>query len=132
VKEVVVDLRVGERFVVLVALDEDLDVREEEVGAAVVGMQVRVDDMRDIAEPEPEPDLGEARFEQICGGQDRKNDFGGVFSPGRAVVATLLSKEVFHSVTGGNKKAAFAATSYCQKSPLTDSNRRPPPYHGTS
>ena len=28
------------------------------------------------------------------------------------------------------KKPLFAAASFFKKSPLTDSNRRPPPYHG--
>src|SRR5436189_5915421 len=30
------------------------------------------------------------------------------------------------------KEQPFAASSWFQVSPLTDSNRRPPPYHGTS
>src|SRR5439155_14932177 len=80
VEEVVVDLGVGERLVVLIALDEDVGVREEEVGAAVVGMEVRVHDVSDV--PECESDLGEARFKQICGRQNRQNDVGGVFAPG--------------------------------------------------
>jgi hypothetical protein len=32
--------------------------------------------------------------------------------------------------TTATKKQPFAAASFFRKSPLTDSNRRPPPYHG--
>jgi hypothetical protein len=41
----------------------------------------------------------------------------------------LLHEEVLYSVRFGNKQVLFAADSSATKSPLTDSNRRPPPYH---
>jgi hypothetical protein len=82
---------VGERLVVLIALDEDVGVREEEVGAAVVGMEVRVHDMGDVAECQS--DLGEARFEQISGRRNRQNDVGGVFARGVVGVVDVRGVE---------------------------------------
>src|SRR4051794_27968826 len=48
----------------------------------------------------------------------------------RADGTALLCKEVLYSVRSGNKKAAICSDFVFLKSPLTDSNRRPPPYHG--
>ena len=44
--------------------------------------------------------------------------------------ASLLHREVFVGVVFDNKNRPFAGSLSFQKSPLTDSNRRPPPYHG--
>jgi hypothetical protein len=49
--------------------------------------------------------------------------------PCRTTIDPLLHEEVLYSVSCGNKKPLFAAASSSRKSPLTDSNRRPPPYH---
>lgn len=43
-----------------------------------------------------------------------------------AVIATLLSKEVLDTLNLDNKNPRFAGI----LSPLPDSNRGPPPYHG--
>src|SRR5438046_433419 len=44
----------------------------------------------------------------------------------------LLVREVLDGIDDGNRNLPFAGRSSSQKSPLTDSNRRPPPYHGDS
>jgi len=54
VKELVRDLRVPKRLVVLLALDDEFGVGEEEVGATVVGVEVGVHDMGDVGELETE------------------------------------------------------------------------------
>ena len=45
---------------------------------------------------------------------------------------TLLAKEVVHSVQSRQQKSRLLQRLRFQISPLTDSNRRPPPYHGGS
>src|SRR5579884_1130804 len=58
--------------------------------------------------------------------------FAGIFafplSP--RTVDHLPFKAVLHGVDGGNKKPPICGQFCFRKSPLTDSNRRPPPYHG--
>src|SRR5579884_3173371 len=58
--------------------------------------------------------------------------FAGIFafplSP--RTVDHLPFKAVLHGVDGGNKKPPICGQFCLRKSPLTDSNRRPPPYHG--
>ena len=41
----------------------------------------------------------------------------------------LPNKEVVYGLNSGNKNRLFAGGPPCIRSPLTDSNRRPPPYH---
>ena len=66
VKELVGDLGVRERLVVLLALDDELGVREEEVAATVIGMQVSVDNVGDVGELET--DLCESSLGTVVSG----------------------------------------------------------------
>jgi hypothetical protein len=106
VEEVVVDLRMGERFVVLVALNQDLCVREEEVGTAVVGMEVRVHDMGDVAEPSPSR-LGD--LEQIRRSQDRQNDVSVLWQRGEREAAITLG-ELWNQLAQTRRFALYAPT----------------------
>jgi hypothetical protein len=54
VEELVGDLGVRECLLVVLPLDDDFGVGEEEVAAAVIGMQMGVDDVGDVRWPRPD------------------------------------------------------------------------------
>ena len=74
VEELVGDLGVRECLLVVLPLDDDFGVGEEEVAAAVVGVQVGVDDVCDVRDPEA--DLGESPLEPVLGLHPREHLVG--------------------------------------------------------
>jgi len=63
-----------ESLLVVLALDDDFGVGEEEVPAAVIGVQVSVDDVGDVGNLET--DLGESTLEPILGLHPRQDRAG--------------------------------------------------------
>ena len=79
VEELVGDLWVRECLLVVLALDDDFGVGEEEVAAAVIGVQVGVDDVGDVGDLET--DLGESRLEPVLCVRDASRYRRGRFRP---------------------------------------------------